>query len=408
MVLVPDEDERPDEGRPVRRFLVRTVQGALLAAVATVAASLAGELLVRAVAPQQLIMIRPDIWAPADTLGWTHRANLDTRVNTGERSVRLVTDRRGFRISPAGHVDAHPRVLLIGDSYMAALQVEYEQSFAGLMETELSEMLGTPVTVMNTGVGAWDASHYLLMARKALSVDPPDLMVVAVYLGNDLVTERREAFRPVELVEHSELRWPRRLTADELVDAVARPINDRLETTSHLFVLGKTSLGSVLMRLGLTARYIPPELREDQRDWAAWDVTADVLAEIDALARDRGVPAIFALIPSNYQVDPELLRSHARALGLDPSTLDPEQPNRILGGALLDRGLAVVDLLPAFRSAHQAGDVLYGRIDPHFAPDGHREMWRAMGPYVAEILTCGEPGYAARDCLPRLETGPSS
>src|SRR5207248_4215317 len=35
-----------------------------------------GEMLVRIVAPQQLIVKRPDIWQPVDTLGWNHRPDV--------------------------------------------------------------------------------------------------------------------------------------------------------------------------------------------------------------------------------------------------------------------------------------------------------------------------------------------
>src|SRR5690348_12662319 len=51
------------------------------------------ELLVRLVAPQQLIVRRPDIWEAVDTLGWVHRPDVNTTVNTGERAVHVYTDR---------------------------------------------------------------------------------------------------------------------------------------------------------------------------------------------------------------------------------------------------------------------------------------------------------------------------
>jgi hypothetical protein len=47
-------------------------------------------------------------------------------VNTGEGWVRLVTDGEGFRIPPGGLQPADRTVLLLGDSFMAAIQVEYE------------------------------------------------------------------------------------------------------------------------------------------------------------------------------------------------------------------------------------------------------------------------------------------
>src|SRR5256714_14878773 len=82
------------------------------------------ELLVRLAAPQQLIVKRPDIWQPVDTLGWNHRPNVSTTINTGERTIHLYTDRDGFRVGRAGRVEAKRRILLLGDSFMEARSEE--------------------------------------------------------------------------------------------------------------------------------------------------------------------------------------------------------------------------------------------------------------------------------------------
>jgi hypothetical protein len=116
-----------------RRFRLPRAAEVALVLVSLVLACLAAEVLVRIVEPQQLIVDRPDIWQPRDTVGWEHRPNVQTTVNTGEGFVHFRTDAEGFRIGRAGRVEGDRQVLLIGDSFMEALQVEYEQSLAGLM-----------------------------------------------------------------------------------------------------------------------------------------------------------------------------------------------------------------------------------------------------------------------------------
>jgi len=127
-----------------------------------------GELLVRLVVPQQLVIKRPDIWQAVDTLGWAHRPNVNTTINTGERTVRVITDRDGLRVGLRGRVEGKRHVLLLGDSFMEALQVEYEQSVAGLLEARLTSRLGEPVAVRNGGVGGWDPPQYLMEARRRI------------------------------------------------------------------------------------------------------------------------------------------------------------------------------------------------------------------------------------------------
>ena len=116
------------------------------------------EVLVRVLAPQQLVVKRPDIWQAVDTLGWAHRADVRTTINTGERTVRVFTDRDGFRVGAGGRVEGKKRILLLGDSFMEAFQVEYEQSFAGLLEARLGATLGETVAVRNAGVGGCGAA----------------------------------------------------------------------------------------------------------------------------------------------------------------------------------------------------------------------------------------------------------
>src|SRR5262249_43497278 len=84
----------------------------------------AAEVAVRIVAPQQLILKRADIWKPRDTLGWDHRPNVNTTINTGERTVQVRTDSDGFRIGRNDPPAGGSQVLLIGDSFAEALQVE--------------------------------------------------------------------------------------------------------------------------------------------------------------------------------------------------------------------------------------------------------------------------------------------
>jgi hypothetical protein len=223
VIGVPPRVQRDGARRlpQIRRALVNMglVAGSLLVAL------LLAEVAIRLIAPQQLILVRPDVWQPVDTVGWRFRPNLDTKVNWGERTVRLYTDQDGFRVGRAGRANAPPsrRVLLLGDSFMAALQVGYEQSLAGLLESDMH------IAVRNAGQAGWDPPQYYLGAREALARDTFGLVVVSVYLGNDVVTSRPERIPPRVPVEIHHLRVPHSLAKAEVVDALVRPVNDYLE-----------------------------------------------------------------------------------------------------------------------------------------------------------------------------------
>lgn len=365
----------------LRKKLLRLGMNGALFCTSLVLSLAVAEVAIRLVAPQQLILIRPDIWTPRDTLGWGHRADVDVLVNTGERTVRMRTDVNGFRISATGRPATSPRILLLGDSFMAAMQVEYEQSLAGLVEQCIPG-----ASVWNTGVGGWDPPQYLIQARQALDLTEFDLVLVSVFLGNDVVGGPIATIPPRQPVRRAEFRIPTSLATAELVDALLAPVNDAMETRSQLFIFMKTRASGLLMRAGLSAVDIPSELRRDEADSERWRATADILSEIATLADDRHIPALFMLIPAVQQVDPNVLARHLSAFRIAPSLLDMDQPDRLVSRELDQKGLAFVSTTQPLRDALSQGTQPFGRIDTHLSPDGHRIVWQAVSNSVHDAL----------------------
>lgn len=366
----------------IRRLLVNLF---LVAAASIIAFGLC-EVIVRLAAPQQLIQIRPDLFLPLDTLGYGHQPNIDLTVNTGERDVRVRTDAAGFRIARAGRAVGQHKLLLLGDSFVEALQVEYEQSVSGLIERCFPIQTGQTAAVWNSAVSGWDPPQYLMQLRRTLRSGRFDLVLVSVYLGNDVVAHRRDVVPPRQPERRRHFRFPSSLRWAEVTDAVLAPVNDGLETRSHLFILLKLRFQSLLIRAGLTAVKVPSEIQRNEASSPRWALTAGILAEIDSLAANAGVPTIFALLPSVEQVDPDILRFRAKWFGINPASLDLDQPDRLLGAELQRRGLSYTSLLEPLRSAQRSGLQLYGRVDSHFTSEGHRIYWETIAPVIAQRL----------------------
>jgi hypothetical protein len=343
---------------------------------------------VRTIAPQQLILVRPDVWQPVDVLGWKFRPEVQTRINTGERTVTLRTDVQGYRVGSAVAENPSRQVLLLGDSFMAAIQTEYEETVAGLMERGLTGALGDRVRVLNTAVGGWDTPHYLLKAERVLvhRRTPVDAVVVAVYLGNDIVSDRIESYPPRSPVQRWSFRLPRSLERNELVDAIARPVDDTLKRWSHTYVLVKNRLDHLRTRFGLTEAYFPSVYLKSSLDSRRWTVTADMLQDIAALAEAQGIATLFVLIPSHFQVHTDALDAHLDTFGIDRDSVSMDQPNIVLGLEMRRRGLTVVDTLEALRHAAGSGHQTFGTVDTHLAPAGHAVIWEAIEEKVRELM----------------------
>ncbi len=378
--------------RPASR-LRQLLPNLALFALGTVASMGLAEVIVRLAAPQQLIQLRPDLFRPVDSLGWMHQPNIHTQVNTGNGPVWMHTDSSGFRVAKAGRAGGRPRVLVLGDSFLAAMQVEYEQSLPGLMEQCLASSSGQTAEVWNTAVSGWGPNQYYLQAARVLNAATFDVMVVGVFLGNDVVDYRRP-YAPREPWPRRRFRVPRDFTPREFIDAILAPINDGLETRSHLFVFLKNRFQGILMRLGLTAIEVPTELRRDQASSPRWSITADILAAMDSLATVHGISALFVLIPSIEQVDAQVLKTRVHAFGIEPGSLDVDQPSRLLSAELGKRKLRYVSLLEPLRTAQARGLSLYGRVDTHPSADGHRVMWNAVAPELSDVLGLPTGDYA--------------
>jgi len=268
---------------------------------------------------------------------------------------------------------------------MEALQVEYQESLAGLLESRFGGS-GRPVVVRNTAVGGWDPPQYLLQARRSLSQERFDLVIVSLYLGNDIVDQQLERIAPRVPTEVHYLRLPRKASWDELVDAWLYPVNDALEVRSHLFVLLKNQSQTLRMKMGLSAAYFPDQFRTREAESSRWAVTADICRGIADLADSYGVPIIFMLLPTSYQVDADAFDGYLRGFDIDSAGVDLDQPNRLLGHALEARGLTVLDPVDALRREHGRGVRLYGRVDTHFNANGHRVVERFIEPSVGSFL----------------------
>jgi hypothetical protein len=368
------------------RLLVRLLAPLLALAISGLFALGVGEIAVRVVKPQQLIILREDLWMPADTIGHRLRPQVATTVNTGERTVHVFTDVEGFRVGEAGRREAPVRVLLIGDSFAEAIQVEYEQSFAHLIEDSLSKALGREVVVRNAGVSDWSPNHYLIRARQLLARDTFDLVLVSVFAGNDAISTRIGYFPPREPVAKHPFRLPRALAWSEFVDAFLAPVNDAFEKRSHLFVLLKNQFAGLRMRMGVSADYLPQEFRRSEATSVRWRATAEVLASLRDLARSHGIPTLFVLLPERIQVHEADFQRYLAGVGVDSALVDLDQPVRNLAATFEAESLVVVNALAPFRSFAASGPKLYGTVDQHLSPEGHRRLSALVVPAAARLV----------------------
>jgi hypothetical protein len=122
--------------------------------------------------------------------GWGLRPNTAGYYRReGGSYVHINAD--GFRGSdfPRHKPPGTIRIAVLGDSYAEAIQVPYEDTFASVAARTLAQcplLRGRRVEALNFGVDGYGTAQELVTLREKVWAYHPDIVVLAVFLGNDV------------------------------------------------------------------------------------------------------------------------------------------------------------------------------------------------------------------------------
>jgi len=118
---------------------------------------------------------------------FAHRPNWSTEYE----SVAVSFNEFGFRDDPIQPRQPDEfRILLLGDSVAFGWGVEQDEIFATRLESILSEELGRPCVVINSGVGNYNTVQELAVLKRLGEVLAPDLLML-LYIHNDVMVHER-------------------------------------------------------------------------------------------------------------------------------------------------------------------------------------------------------------------------
>lgn len=127
-------------------------------------------------------------WEPDSQLGWVNIPDASGWESCyGECQIRVTINSQGLRDReiPYENESGATRILMLGDSTTAAMQVELEETFVKQLESELNENAGD-WEVINAGVNAYGTDNELLFYRLEGQKYEPDIVFLNMYLANDV------------------------------------------------------------------------------------------------------------------------------------------------------------------------------------------------------------------------------
>jgi hypothetical protein len=310
------------------------------------------------------------------------------------RAGLFSTDRYGFR-NPQGI--ERPRVVLLGDSFVAGAGLRDDQTLAA----QLARLLGEPVYSLACETAN---SPSLYLSDPRFFDDPPRVVVFAPI--NRLVMPLR--FREIPPLSRRSNREPVPWTFESSAEQL-RHINQ---------VLGRDNGLSRAMRYGYNEIYydlfgnpdviladgepaiaLPLQeqkcpLSPEQRGLEGTIASTKQFAEMIAT---RGTILIYAPIPDSGEVYPEFFRENERRLCAQPSLFDLLVPEANTAG------LNSLDLREIFR--RNKTPYLYLRDDSHWNPRAVGLAAEALAETIRPLLVeNGNPAVAFRS--PESESSP--
>ena len=262
------------------------------------------------------------------------------------------------------------RVVALGDSFVFGV-VPRTANYLTLVEQALSG--DDSVEVINLGVSGTEPRDY-----RAILVDEglafrPDLVLVSVYLGNDLEVRQPRWYERSYVTTLVNFLWHLNRARQTVIvaEGAIAPYDDQEPSMDE-----QSFLRIQMERAWL---YTSPDATLS----AAVERTVADLSDIRDLARGKGADCLVVLIPDETQVDATLQDEVARAWGRARVSLDFARPTRVVAAALARAGLPTVDLLPAFQQVG-VNLRLYKPRDTHWNLAGNRLAAEAILPALRE------------------------
>ncbi len=277
-----------------------------------------------------------------------------------------------------------PRVVLIGDSFVEALEVSRSEATGPRLEAELAD--GTQVVPL--GRGATGPGHYLETLDYALERHGPDRVVVAFFLGNDFTDSMGQGAPPDQLphellyaldaqgrleLHPSTVLQPQRYRHQLVYNHYATPLTVARSLLSHHLLLG---LGQQLATSGLGALAPPPPVvgaelpRERVSDPARLALVLALFAEMKSRADAARVALQVVTIP--HFPAPLYAQPADQVAALDGYGLLEDE--RLLAEGLQRLGLPTLRLGRSLREDRRTVSEIEGLFIGgvgHFTPAGH-------------------------------------
>jgi hypothetical protein len=264
------------------------------------------------------------------------------------------------------------RIAALGDSFAVGPAVPFEANFLCLLEKALGN-----TEIYNFGVSGTGPREYHAILRQHVWAVQPDLVLVCVFVGND-ITESLATPHHLDPRQHALYLFFTR--GGRLLRESWRQADDSAANRTDR--LAGPPLSAQAFR-EVEARRLTVCLKTPTADLKKkWQRAFGHLGRILDDCREHQTPVALVLIPDEFQVHPQVLTEALQTASLDPGALDLTLPQQRLAAFCAAKGVACLDLQPLFAKTTDT----YAPRDTHWNIRGNRLAADAISRFLLRVF----------------------
>ena len=320
-------------------------------------------------------------------LGQVYKPHLQTTVYSEEARefVPIRINSLGFR--DREHVPgavSGKRVVILGDSFVAAFSVNFKETFPQLCEEYLNRQSPEDWEVINLGVAGFGTAQEMLSYQEYGRKYRPDVVVLAFFPGNDVSDNSSE------LSSNPRVYYT--------VDAGGKLIRERagelrsnlsslLNEYSRFYVWQKTQMKKLehyyRYRIVLNPSYRVFLSQDDPKTLRAWEITRALLKQLaDDVKRDHA-QLLVLYIPFPDAIYPDWWRETLQSSPpMQEEKWDPGKPEQIIAAFCKENNISF--LSPGKTFAEDTSRRYYFRHG-HLNESGHRTTAELLGEWILRV-----------------------
>lgn len=333
------------------------------------------------------------IYQKSDELTWEHKPEASLPEYPAGSGEVLQINCRGERGEECREPGPLESVIMLGDSFTFGINAKQSAIFPVLLDKKL----GINTEVRNQGTIGFTLDQYaayihnLVGERERSGSQQPNLVVLNLFVGNDITELRRHTVLEEQDGLPTKVKDSEVFVGDDgTLQSYTTP-----PPTSLAWYKFKQALASLALRTG-AQKITKPTLTwpvflshthpaQDPNLAQYWRTAENLIINMNTELTKRGIKFLVVFIPMDVQVSKSYWNKYP-GMPFDEEAFAARRPQTNLNVLCNTNHILHVDLLPMLQADSQKDELYFAKDDTHFTEYGHRRVAEILEPVIREML----------------------